>query len=174
MDTTVSPPSSITHPDESFPKPFGRYRLLRRLGAGGMATVYLAFDTLLERGVALKIPHPHLVTSLEQCERFYREARAAARLSHPNLCPVLDLGQVEGVPFLTMPFIEGVPLSQHPTDDPRQGARVVKALARAMAVAHRLHVIHRDLKPANVLITPGGEPVVTDFGVALRLDADTR
>lgn len=134
--------------------------------------MYLAFDTVLEREVALKVPHAHCFTTRVDRERFYREGRAAARLRHPNLCPVLDFGQHEGIHFITMPHIDGVRLLQRRVDEPLAAVRLVVTLARAMSFAHRLHVIHRDLKPDNVLITPDGAPVVTDFGLALRLDVD--
>jgi hypothetical protein len=160
------PPSS----DGPFPQVFGRYVLRQRLGRGGMGTVYLALDTRLDRDVALKTPHPHLLANGGLLDWFYREARAAARLSHPNLCPVLDIDVFAGVHYFTMPFIAGDPLSARAPECPNESLRLVQTLARAMAEAHRLGVIHRDLKESNVLITPAGQPVVTDFGLALCLD----
>jgi hypothetical protein len=135
-----------------------------------MATVYLARDTLLDREVALKVPHPEYLEDPRMRERFYREGRAAARLRHPNICPVLDLGECGDVLYLTMPYLEGRPLSQCTVTGTREAARLVRGVALAMAEAHRHQVVHRDLKRDNVLITPDGEPVVTDFGVALLLD----
>jgi formylglycine-generating enzyme required for sulfatase activity len=153
---------------------FGRYRILRRLGRGGMGTVYLAHDTQLERDVALKIPHFAAGESPEVAHRFYREARALARFDHPNICPVYDVGQVAGVPFLTMPHVEGRSLVELVTDPPlpqRQAAEVVCTLARALAEAHARGIIHRDLKPSNVLIKPRRELVIMDFGLARRVEA---
>jgi formylglycine-generating enzyme required for sulfatase activity/tRNA A-37 threonylcarbamoyl transferase component Bud32 len=156
------------------PEIFGRYCILRPLGAGAMGTVYLARDTELDRLVALKVPRlsddeqlaPH------DLQRFLREARAAAALLHPNLCPIFDAGQVDGTPYLTMAYLEGRPLSN--LVEPglplgqRQAVLIVRRLATALQEAHARGVIHRDLKPANVMITPRGEPIVMDFGLARR------
>jgi formylglycine-generating enzyme required for sulfatase activity len=153
----------------ALPAQFGRYRLVRQLGAGGMGTVYLAEDTVLGRRVALKVPH-FADAGPEVIERFYREARVAAGIEHPHLCPVYDVGQVDGVHYLTMPFIEGTPLSEQVDPDspwpPRDAVALVHKLALAIEVMHRQEVIHRDLKPGNVLMRPGGEPVLMDFGLA--------
>ncbi len=156
----------------SLPARLGRYTLHKLLGKGGMGAVFLAHDTQLDRPVALKIPrfglHPHP----DDQERFLREARAAAVLSHPNLCPVHDAGQIEGISYLTMAYIEGQPLSvvlQHDPSRPIQDSvRLVRQLALAMHEAHRRGIIHRDLKPANVMIDLRGEPVIMDFGLARR------
>src|SRR5262249_27226761 len=139
-------------------KRVGRYDIVRELGRGGMGAVYLAHDTELDRDVALKVPHFGADDSPEAVERVQREARAAATLPHPNLCPVYDVGQAGGVIYLTMAFIEGQPLSARlgAPWPPEQAAALVRDLARALEVAHRHGVIHRDLKPANVMITPDG------------------
>src|SRR4051812_18957735 len=149
----------------SLPDPFGRYRILDKLGEGGMGAVYLAEDTLLRRRVALKVPHFSAEDGPQVVERFYREARAAAGIDHPNLCGVLDLGQVEGVHYLTMPFIEGTPLSRRVDQPwpPREAVELVQRLAGAVGVLHEKGLIHRDLKPANVLLRPNEEPVLMDF-----------
>src|SRR5947209_4607200 len=99
-----------TSPD-TLPEQFGRYRILKKVGEGGMGAVYLAEDTLLGRRVALKIPHFSEADPPQVIERFYREARVAAAIAHPNLCAVFDVGQVEGVHYLCMPYIEGTSLS---------------------------------------------------------------
>ena len=161
-------------PDGPFPSDFGRYRLLGYLGGGGMGAVYLADDLKLEIKVALKIPHPDLLAKPTLLERFYREARAAARLDHPGLCWVLDVGEIGGTPYFVMRYIAGKPLSSCPPPAPRAAAILVRSVALAMAAAHRLGVIHRDLKPANIVVTPGGEPVVADFGIALVLDPEAQ
>jgi serine/threonine protein kinase len=119
---------------------FGRYQIVSKLGEGGMGAVYLAEDTLLHRRVALKVPQFTDGEGFEAVERFYREARAAAGLDHPNLCPVFDVGQVDGVHFLTMPFIEGKTLERligegRPMPQ-RQAADLARKLALALQVAH--------------------------------------
>jgi serine/threonine protein kinase len=148
---------------------FGRYLILKELGRGGMGTVYLAKDAQLERLVALKVPHfsPDDPTALE---RFHREAKVAATLTHPNLCPIYDVGTVDDVHFLTMPFIEGRPLSAlvRPDMPEVEVADLVRRLALALEEAHQKGIIHRDLKPGNVMLNERGEPVVMDFGLARR------
>lgn len=146
------------------------YRIEAELGRGNMGTVYRAFHQRLELEVALKVPHAHLVTEPAHQERFAREAQAAARLNHPNLCRVLEVGEAGDLPYLAMAYVPGKPLSQCPPDSPHACGRLLHTLAVALAEAHRLGVVHRDLKPSNILITPEGQPVVTDFGLALRLD----
>jgi serine/threonine protein kinase len=167
-DSMARPPRASAE----LPEQFGRYRVVERLGQGGMGAVYLAHDTHLDRPVALKVPHFSPQDSPMVLDRFYGEARAAASLDHPNLCPIYDVGQVDGIPFLTMPYIEGQPLSRvidrdHPVPQ-RQAAAVVRKLARAMGVAHGLGVIHRDLKPANIMASKRRELVIMDFGLARR------
>ncbi|MFO0842044.1 MAG: protein kinase [Gemmataceae bacterium] len=152
------------------PSTFGRYRVLKRLGAGGMGTVYLTRDTQLDRLVALKVPKLGKDDAKAR-ERFLREARAAATVHHPNLCPVHDSGEIDGTLFLTMAYVEGHTLTQvlhatQPTE--RQAAALVRKLALALAEAHAKKVIHRDLKPGNVMLNARGEPVVMDFGLARR------
>src|SRR5262245_65243230 len=100
-------------PAPELPNPFGRYRIVKPLGRGGMGSVYLAHDTQLDRPVALKVPHLEGKRGDVVVERFYREARAAATLHHPNLCPVYDVGEVDGTPYLTMAFVEGRPLADY-------------------------------------------------------------
>jgi WD40 repeat protein len=136
-----------------------------------MGRVYLAHDPQLDRQVALKVPlfGPEDAPPLR--ERFYREGRAAATVLHANVCPVYDVGEVNGVPYLTMAFIEGRPLAQFAAAKPltpKQAAFLVRKLALALAEAHKRGVIHRDLKPANVMVNRQGEPVVMDFGLARR------
>ncbi len=159
---------------EELPEVFGRYHILRKLGEGGMGSVYLAHDTQLDRRVALKVPHFRRTANDPVLERFYREAHAAAALDHPNLCPVFDVGCHEGIHYLTMPFIEGHSLSDIIVPgqpwSPAKAAGMVYKLAVAMSEAHARGVVHRDLKPANILINQRQEPVITDFGLA-RLEA---
>ncbi len=155
----------------------GRYRILNRLGKGGMGSVYLAEDTQLQREVALKIPQMPDDDSGEWLSRFYREARAAATIHHSHLCPVYDVGEIDGVHYLTMAHIEGEPLSARiappaapwPVSD---AATLLRKLALAIQVAHDNGIVHRDLKPANIMINRQGEPVIVDFGLARRADAE--
>jgi serine/threonine protein kinase len=154
------------------PEQFGRYRILRPIGQGGMGSVYLAFDTQLERQVALKIPHFGTDDGKSVLDRFYLEAKVAATFDHPNLCPIFDVGEVGGVPYLTMPYMVGRPLSEtiDPANllPPREVVSIVRKLASALAEAHRLGIIHRDLKPANVMVREGRDLVIMDFGLACR------
>ncbi len=146
-------------------------------GTGGDGAVYLADDTQLERPVALKIPKfAEGDDDEEMTARFYREARAAAMLRHANLCPVYDVGDIDGVRYLSMAYIEGQPLSDvlaegGPLCD-HDAATFVLKLARALEVAHKHGVIHRDLKPANVMIDFHEEPIIMDFGLARRLNRE--
>jgi serine/threonine protein kinase len=157
---------------QPLPEQFGRYRIVRLLGEGAMGKVYLAHDDQLDRDIALKVPRFSAKGDDERIERFYREARAAATLRHPNVCPIHDVGEFEGRPFLTMAYIEGRPLSDFVREGKplpqRQAAIIVRKLARALAAAHKEDVTHRDLKPANVMIDERNEPIVMDFGLAQR------
>src|SRR5205823_616041 len=149
-------PSTAVNPDREARElsgQFGRYRIRRLLGRGGMGTVYLVDDTELARPVALKVPHYFRPGDVEARERFRREARAAAALDHPHLCRVYDVGECEGVPYLTMAYVEGRPLG-----DPADGtvsaerlAAIAQKVALALAYAHAHGVVHRDLKPSNIL-----------------------
>lgn len=155
-------------------KHFGRYEIIKPLGEGGMGTVYLARDTQLERHVAIKVPQFVQGIEGEILERFYREARLAATLQHPGICPVYDVGEIEGTHFISMAFIEGRPLDDfirpdRPMDQ-RSAAMIIRRIATAVADAHEKGVVHRDLKPANVMINKRKQPVVMDFGLAIQSD----
>jgi serine/threonine protein kinase len=162
-----------SEPLKELPAEFGRYRVLKILGQGAMGAVYLAHDTALDRKVALKTPKLDASADPDLVERFEREARAAATLHHRNICPVFDVGEIEGVRYLTMAYIEGKSLagfvsgSKQLTE--RQVAITVRKLALALAAAHDGGVVHRDLKPANVMVDKTGEPVIMDFGLARKL-----
>ena len=159
---------------EPLPEQFGRYRIIKRLGQGGMGSVYLAQDTHLERPVALKVPDFGNHEDPEARRRFLEEARTAATLDHPYLCPVYDAGEIDGQLYLTMAYIEGQSLAALIGDEgwpQRQVAALVGKLALALQEAHTQKVVHRDLKPANVMIKTTGqrrEPVIVDFGLARR------
>jgi serine/threonine protein kinase len=156
------------------PKEFGRYRIDSTLGEGGMGTVYLAHDTQLGRPVALKVPLFTPEDGPEVLQRFYREARTAATILHPNICPVYDVGEIDGIHYLTMAYIEGKLLWFYIAGGqplpPRQAAGLVRKLALALQEAHNRGIIHRDLKPSNVIINKSGEPIIMDFGLARRID----
>ncbi|MBB74540.1 MAG: hypothetical protein CMJ75_08510 [Planctomycetaceae bacterium] len=154
------------------PEQFGRYQIKRQLGQGGMGAVYLAHDQQLDRDVALKIPFFDEQDGPEVIQRFYREARAMAALQHANLCPVFDVGELNGVHFLAMAYIAGRPLNDYlKKGNPltsRQIAGLIRKLALALQEAHAADIIHRDLKPANIMIDKRKEPIVMDFGLARR------
>jgi serine/threonine-protein kinase len=148
-----------------------RYRIERELGAGGMATVFLANDEKHDRKVAIKVLKPELAAVLG-AERFLSEIRVTANLQHPNLLPLFDSGEANGLLYYVMPYVEGETLrrridreKQLPTDE---AVRIAVAVANALAYAHAHGVIHRDLKPENILLQ-AGQPVVADFGIALAV-----
>src|SRR5512139_427310 len=149
----------------------GRYTIEREIGRGGMATVYLARDLKHHRQVALKVLNPELGAVLG-VERFLAEIKVTANLQHPNLLPLFDSGEADGLLFYVMPFVEGESLrarldreKQLPIDE---AIRIAVAVANALDYAHSHHVIHRDLKPENILLQ-AGQPVVADFGIALAV-----
>jgi serine/threonine-protein kinase len=147
-----------------------RYRVIRRLGGGGMADVFLAEQAQLARTVVIKVLHPHLARDAEVAERFRREAEAAAKLVHPHVCQILDYGATESVVFTIMPYLKGGSLadaiSKHRYVDPARAACVAAQVAVALDYAHRQGVVHRDVKPDNVLFDEDGNAVITDFGIA--------
>ena len=154
------------------PEQFGRYRIERELGRGGMGAVYLAHDGQLDRKVALKIPFFRDDDDAESVQRFYREARAMATVQHANLCPVYDVGRFEQWHFLTMAFIDGQPLSKKLKEAGGlallQAVALLKKVALAVQKAHEAGIVHRDLKPANIMLTSDLEPIIMDFGLARR------
>jgi predicted Ser/Thr protein kinase len=173
---STPPPARPVSPPGVLPEPFGRYRILQKLGQGGMGTVYLAHDSQLDRRVALKVPKFSPNDDPEILERFQRETRAAASIDHPNLCPVYDVGEIAGIHYVTMAYLEGKPLAElikggKPLP-PRPVAALVRKLARALQELHHCGIIHRDLKPSNIMINLRHEPVVMDFGLARRFDKD--
>jgi eukaryotic-like serine/threonine-protein kinase len=154
----------------------GRYRLDAQIGAGGMSTVYLALDQTLERRVAIKLMHREIASDSDQLERFRREARAVAQLSHPHIVGVIDAGEDEGRPYIVFEYVEGETLKDRirrmgrlPVDE---AIAYAIEISRALGSAHTRHIVHRDVKPQNVLIDLEGSAKVTDFGIARTLDQD--
>ncbi len=147
-----------------------RYRLLERIGDGGMAAVYRAEDTLLERKVAVKILKAQLVADEEFLRCFRREARAAASLSHPNIVNVYDVGEEDDLHYIVMEFVEGRTLKdrirEHGRLSPGAATYVAVQIARALEHAHAAGLVHRDIKPHNILLSGDGRVKVTDFGIA--------
>lgn len=152
----------------------GPYRILNVLGAGGMGVVFRAEDTRLGRLVALKVMSPRLAESVSARQRFLREAKSAARLRHPAIVPLYEVGGEDGPAFLAYALVEGPTLARlvlevRPTH--RQAAEWVARLADALDYAHNAGIIHRDVKPANVVMDDAGRPMLADFGIALQTDA---
>ncbi len=159
-------------------KSIDRYHILEQLGEGGMATVYKAFDTRLERDVAIKIirrnafPPDQLDRILK---RFEREAKSLARLSHPNIIKVIDYGEYNGAPYLVMEYMPGGTLKEKLKGKAMQWQEAVRLLipiAQALEYAHEQKIIHRDIKPSNILLMQKGQPMLTDFGIAKILEVE--
>ncbi|MEM6978624.1 MAG: protein kinase [Planctomycetota bacterium] len=160
--------------DQALPIVLGRYVIEEVLGRGGMGAVYRAKDQQLNRDVALKVPRFNASQQETAIKRFYREARAAATLSHPNLCAVYDVTEIDGVHCIAMAFIKGRPLSDYidPKKPPeaKVAAAIISKVALAMDEAHQSGILHRDLKPANIMVDQRKEPIVMDFGLACQND----
>ena len=153
---------------------FGRFRIVEQLGSGGMANVYKAIDTRLDRAVALKIIRTENLGESNFLERFEREAKALARLNHPNIVHINDFGELDGLPYLEMDYVPGGTLEKLlgvliPWSE---AARFLAPVAYALDHAHRQGIIHRDVKPSNILIMNSGEPMITDFGIAKIMEPD--
>src|SRR3989440_9187248 len=151
----------------------GRYRLEARIGAGGMSTVYRALDGTLQRQVAIKLMNREVSSDSDQLERFRREARAVAQLSHPHIVGVIDAGEDDGRPYIVLEYVEGETLKDRirrmgrlPVDE---AIAYAIEIARALGCAHAHGIVHRDVKPQNVVIDEEGSAKVTDFGIARSL-----
>lgn len=169
-DETQSFPS---RPDDPLPTNIGRYVIQEQLGAGGMGTVYKAHDPQLDRVVALKLPRfdgPARDRDI-RIQRFQREARAAAQIWHPHVCPIHDVGEHEGQPFVVMAYVPGQSLADRLADkgryeDTAEAVALMRQILDALEAVHKHGIIHRDLKPGNILIDAAGRAVLTDFGLA--------
>ncbi len=158
----------------------GRYRLEARIGSGGMSTVYRALDVTLERQVAVKLMNREIASDSDQLERFRREARAVAQLSHPHIVGVIDAGEdldpTHPRPYIVFEYVEGETLKERIRRKGRlpipEAVAYAIEIARALGAAHARHIVHRDVKPQNVLIDAEGSAKVTDFGIARTLEED--
>jgi eukaryotic-like serine/threonine-protein kinase len=154
----------------------GRYKLEAKLGSGGMSTVYLARDTTLDRQVAVKVLHREMSEQEDQLQRFRQEARAVAKLSHPNVVAVIDAGEDGGHPYIVFEYVEGETLKQRINRlgalDPQEALAYAIEIARGLTVAHNRRMVHRDIKPQNVLIDAEGRAKLTDFGISRQLEQD--
>ncbi|MDX6701136.1 MAG: eukaryotic-like serine/threonine-protein kinase [Baekduia sp.] len=154
----------------------GRYRLDAQIGTGGMSTVYRAFDTVLERQVAIKLMHREIASDSDQLERFRREARAVAQLNHPHIVTVIDAGEDDNTPYIVFEYVEGETLKdrirRHGRLPVSEAIAYAIEISRALGVAHANGIVHRDVKPQNVLVDEEGSAKVTDFGIARTLDQE--
>jgi tRNA A-37 threonylcarbamoyl transferase component Bud32 len=152
-----------------------RFRLDEKIGAGGMSSVYRAYDPTLDRSVAIKLMHRDISTDPDQLERFRREARAVARLNHPHVVTVIDAGEDDGTPYIVFEYVEGETLKERIRRIGRlpvpEAVAYAIEIGRALSAAHTQRLVHRDVKPQNVLIDPEGRAKVTDFGIARSLES---
>jgi serine/threonine protein kinase len=145
------------------------YRIVSKLGAGGMGEVYLAEDTKLDRKLALKILSAELASNSDRMERFVREAKSAAALNHPNIAHIYEIGECEGTHFIAMEFVDGLTLRERIHQEDADLGKLLRCLqhaAEGLAKAHAVGIVHRDLKPDNLMVTHDGHAKILDFGLA--------
>jgi len=150
------------------------YKIVEKLGEGGMGVVYKAEDTTLERAAALKFLADHLLNDDEAKERFLREAKAAAALHHPNICPVYEIAEADGKTFISMACIEGETLEDRIAKGPlaiREALDIGQQIAKGLQAAHEKAIVHRDIKPANIMISKDGQVTIMNFGLARLTEA---
>lgn len=151
----------------------GRYKIKSHIGTGGMATVYLAQDLILERPVAVKVLRLDFHTNVAAMRRFQREAQSATQLVHPNIVSVYDVGEEDGTNYIVMEYVEGTDLKEYIRErgplPPREAVRIMTQIVSAIELAHQNRIIHRDIKPQNILIDREGNVKITDFGIAIAL-----
>ena len=152
-----------------------RYQIIKTIGEGGMANVYLAYDTILDRNVAVKVLRGDLATDEKFVRRFQREALSASSLSHPNIVEVYDVGEDNGLYYIVMEYIEGKHLKQllkkRGSLTVREVVDIMLQITDGMSAAHDSYIIHRDIKPQNIMILENGLIKITDFGIAMALNA---
>lgn len=158
--------------DAMLPSQIGRYEVVKLLGEGGYGRVFQSFDSKLHRQVAIKVPHLYRITSEDSLERYLEEARTLAKLEHPAIVAVHDIGTTDdGVPFIVSNYIDGSNLAQRMRHSPLSlmaGLSLLQTIGQALAYVHSKGVVHRDIKPGNILLNQDGEPFLADFGLALR------